>query len=152
LAANKGAGLYHQSAGKLCDSSAGGSIKTVLITTAIFTGLAVTYLGAAAFLICSEPPAPADAVVLFIGPDNADRRKEARQLVQKGYADLLLAPALRRTGRNCLLSGSMCCNRQKQTISKNRSSPGLVSRTDVLSAGFCVLLAQCLHYYPPMAL
>jgi hypothetical protein len=59
-------------------------------------GLAAVYLGAAAFLTCREPPAPADAVVLFIGPDYAERRKEASQLVEQGYADLLLISALRR--------------------------------------------------------
>ena len=58
-------------------------------------GLAAVYLGAAAFLTCREPAAPADAVVLFIGPEYAERRKEARQLVEKGYADILLVPALR---------------------------------------------------------
>jgi hypothetical protein len=63
----------------------------------ILAGLAVTYLGAAAFLTCREPPAHADAVVLFIGPDYAERRKEARQLLEQGYADLLLIPALKST-------------------------------------------------------
>ena len=57
--------------------------------------MAGTYLGAAAFLTCRELPVTADDVVLFVGPDNAERRKEARQLLEQGYADLLLIPALK---------------------------------------------------------
>ena len=72
-----------------------GMIKPILIIMTALACLAAAYLGAEAFLTCREPAAPADAVVLFIGLEYAERRKEARQLVEKGYADILLIPALR---------------------------------------------------------
>jgi hypothetical protein len=58
----------------------------------------VVYTAAAAFLNYHEAPRPSDAVVLFIGPDYPERKKEARQLMEEGYAARLLIPALNQTG------------------------------------------------------
>ena len=58
----------------------------------------ITYTAAAAFLNYHEAPRPSDAVVLFIGPDYPERKKEARQLMEEGYAARLLIPALNQTG------------------------------------------------------
>ncbi|MFA5905527.1 MAG: ElyC/SanA/YdcF family protein [Desulfobacula sp.] len=57
-------------------------------------GFVVVYTAAATFLNYHEEPRPSDAVVLFIGPDYPERKKEALQLMEEGYADRLLIPAL----------------------------------------------------------
>ncbi len=52
-----------------------------------------------AILICyrylnfSEAPEKSDVVVLFVGPDQDQRLKEAHQLKYEGYADTLIIPA-----------------------------------------------------------
>ncbi|MDA8133270.1 MAG: YdcF family protein [Desulfobacteraceae bacterium] len=51
------------------------------------------YPAAAAWLEYTEPPAPSDAVVLFVGPDYTERKKEAFQLLEEGYAARILIPA-----------------------------------------------------------
>ena len=53
-----------------------------------------SYTAATTFLNYHEAPRPSDAVVLFIGPDYSERKKEALQLMEEGYADRLLIPAL----------------------------------------------------------
>jgi uncharacterized SAM-binding protein YcdF (DUF218 family) len=50
---------------------------------------------APAFLLVSDAPAKSDAVVLFIGNDKGTREKEARQLMQEGFAEYLIIPAYR---------------------------------------------------------
>ena len=50
-------------------------------------GLVVVYTAAAAFLNYHEAPRPSDAVVLFIGPDYPERKKEARQLALSRLPD-----------------------------------------------------------------
>lgn len=53
----------------------------------------VAFTAAAAWLNYTEPPVPSDAVVLFVGPDYTERKKEAFQLLEEGYAARILIPA-----------------------------------------------------------
>ena len=46
-----------------------------------------------AFLVISEAPVRADAVVLFVGGEKGSREKEADQLLREGFADYLIIPA-----------------------------------------------------------
>ena len=48
---------------------------------------------APAFLVISEAPVRADAVVLFVGGEKGSREKEANQLLREGFADYLIIPA-----------------------------------------------------------
>lgn len=45
------------------------------------------------FLTYSDAPQKSDAVVLFDGPGNEERLKEARQLIREGYAGYLIIPS-----------------------------------------------------------
>ncbi|MFA5905531.1 MAG: hypothetical protein WC836_16485 [Desulfobacula sp.] len=54
-------------------------------------GLVIVYTAAATFLNYHEEPGPSDVVVLFIGPDYPERKKEALQLMEEGYADRVSA-------------------------------------------------------------
>lgn len=56
--------------------------------------LVVFALAAPGFLACSDPPAPSDAVVLYLGPEREARREEARRLLDEGYARYLVIPSL----------------------------------------------------------
>jgi len=62
-------------------------LLAVLISLVIYAPVYLTY---------SDQPVRSDAVILFIGPDYPSRMKEARRLIQEGYADQLFVPA---TGR-----------------------------------------------------
>ena len=69
--------------------------KTGLSTVALLLAMILAcYVAGAAFLPIRDTPVHADAVVVFIGPDNAERFREARQLIMEGYARVLLIPAL----------------------------------------------------------
>jgi uncharacterized SAM-binding protein YcdF (DUF218 family) len=59
----------------------------VLLMTALFA------LFAPGFLYSENIPRRADAVVLFIGPDNVTRLDEANQLIRDGYARYLIIPS-----------------------------------------------------------
>jgi uncharacterized SAM-binding protein YcdF (DUF218 family) len=48
---------------------------------------------APSFLIVSDKPVKSDAVVLFLGGEKGTREKEARQLMQEGFAEYLIIPA-----------------------------------------------------------
>lgn len=50
-------------------------------------------LGAPGFLYRSDPLIPADAVVLYVGPEREERMAEARRLLRDGYARFLIVPA-----------------------------------------------------------
>ncbi|MDA8133265.1 MAG: YdcF family protein [Desulfobacteraceae bacterium] len=77
----------------------GKTIQSALIITVAFAGLVVAFTAAAAWLEYTEPPAPSDAVVLFVGPDYTERKKEAFQLLEERFAARILIPA-----RNIILS------------------------------------------------
>jgi hypothetical protein len=67
----------------------------LLIFGSLFSAMALAvYVGGAAFLTIQDTPVQADAVVLFIGPDIAERFREAHQLIMDGVAGALLIPAL----------------------------------------------------------
>jgi hypothetical protein len=59
------------------------------------------YPAAAAWLNYHKVPRPSDAVVLFVGPDYTERKKEAFQLLEEGYAARILIPA-----RNIILTSA----------------------------------------------
>ena len=48
---------------------------------------------APSFLLISEAPVRADAVVIFVGGEKGTREKEAEQLLREGFADYLIIPA-----------------------------------------------------------
>ncbi|AJY71807.1 hypothetical protein RW64_20815 [Geobacter sulfurreducens] len=68
-----------------------------LIGTAVVLLLLSALIAAAAprFLRYADQPAPADVIVLFVGPGNAERRAKALALLRAGYADTLFIPAHR---------------------------------------------------------
>lgn len=55
--------------------------------------LASLVIYAPVYLTYSDRPVRSDVVILFIGPDYPSRMKEARRLIQEGYADQLFVPA-----------------------------------------------------------
>jgi uncharacterized SAM-binding protein YcdF (DUF218 family) len=54
--------------------------------------LSLMVFQAPSFLLISEAPVRADAVVLFVGGETGTREKEADQLLREGFADYLLIP------------------------------------------------------------
>ena len=54
--------------------------------------LSLAIIHAPSFLLISEAPVKADAVVLFVGGEGA-REREAEQLIKEGFADYLIIPA-----------------------------------------------------------
>ncbi|MCM2285993.1 MAG: YdcF family protein [Desulfobacula sp.] len=79
----------------------GKTIQSALTITVAFAGLVVAFTAAAAWLNYTEPPAPSDIVVLFVGPDYTERKKEAFKLLEEGYAARILIPA-----RNIILTNA----------------------------------------------
>ncbi|NWH03712.1 YdcF family protein [Desulfobacter latus] len=59
----------------------------------IFLCCLAGYVWTYQYLNFSEPPEKSDAVVLFVGPEQEQRLKEAHQLMHEGYADTLIIPA-----------------------------------------------------------
>jgi len=55
--------------------------------------LSLSIIHAPSFLLISEAPVKADAVVLFLGGEKGAREKEAEQLLREGFADYLIIPA-----------------------------------------------------------
>lgn len=66
-------------------------MKWFILGVALLLFLAV--FQAPAFLVISEAPVRADAVVLFAGGEKGSREKEADQLLREGLADYLIIPA-----------------------------------------------------------
>lgn len=64
-------------------------------TVGLLLLLALTAAAAPRFLRYADQPAPADVIVLFVGPGNAERRAKALALLRAGYADTLFIPAHR---------------------------------------------------------
>lgn len=64
-----------------------------LVLIALFlTGIAA--YNAPRFLVYADKPVKSDAVVLFLGENFTARKREAAQLLDKGYAGYLIIPAL----------------------------------------------------------
>ncbi|MBJ6724256.1 YdcF family protein [Geomesophilobacter sediminis] len=69
-------------------------MKKLLVGAALGLALALICLrDAPGFLSCSDPPGRADAVVLFLGPEQVERFDEAMRLVRSGYATHLVIPS-----------------------------------------------------------
>jgi len=71
-----------------------GRLKIVLVlsfASLLLAGVAAYY--APRLLIYADNPAQSDAVVLFVGPDDMARQKEARRLLNEGYGRFLIVPA-----------------------------------------------------------
>jgi len=88
--------------------------------TAIVICLLGIYVYAFTYLNYYDRPANSDAVVLFIGPDYKERLKEARQLIEEGYAKILIIPAHRRVFT--LVDGTIKKTRNHQKIPFDRKS------------------------------
>ena len=71
--------------------------KPFLSIPAFLACLVVAYMAGATWLNYGEAPRPSDAVVLFVGQDYPERKKEAFQLLEEEYATRLLIPALNQT-------------------------------------------------------
>jgi hypothetical protein len=69
-------------------------MKIVVFGALLPTILLAVYVAGAAFLTIQDTPGQVDAVVLFIGPDTAERFREVHQLIMDGVAGVLLIPAL----------------------------------------------------------
>ncbi len=65
------------------------TVISITIILCCLAGYALAYH----YLNFSEAPEKSDAVVLFVGPDQDQRLKEAHQLMYEGYADTLIIPA-----------------------------------------------------------
>jgi uncharacterized SAM-binding protein YcdF (DUF218 family) len=62
------------------------------LAVATFLMGALFVIFAPGFLFIENIPRQADAVVLFVGPENVARLDEARQMIKEGYARYLLIP------------------------------------------------------------
>lgn len=71
----------------------GRSVRRAAMAAALICLLLAALFLAPRWLLYSDPPAAADAVVLFVGPGFEDRLIEARRLVRERYARSLLIPA-----------------------------------------------------------
>jgi hypothetical protein len=69
----------------------------ILITILAMAAIAVILLDSMpGYLYYTESPVKSDATILFIGPDNQARQREAHQLITEGYAKYLIIPAFGR--------------------------------------------------------
>lgn len=69
--------------------------RRLIETIVVLLLLTLTAAAAPRFLRYVDQPAPADVIVLFVGPGNAERRAKALALLRAGYADTLFVPAHR---------------------------------------------------------
>ena len=67
--------------------------KSRWLPVALLVVALVFALGAPCFLDRRDTLAPADAVVLYVGPEREERMEEARRLLREGYARFLIVPA-----------------------------------------------------------
>lgn len=76
--------------------SASGSLKRPLCLAAVGCVLLLATVAAApGFLSYADQPVSADVIVLFVGPENSQRRARALALLGAGYAGTLFIPAHR---------------------------------------------------------
>jgi hypothetical protein len=68
-------------------------MKTFTAAIAVLVICALLLFRAPVYLVYSDRPQKADAVVLFLGLEYKERRAEALSLIRDGYADYLLIPA-----------------------------------------------------------
>jgi uncharacterized SAM-binding protein YcdF (DUF218 family) len=75
-------------------------ISLILLFALSVSGqIIILFLFAPGYLKYADPPIKADAIVLFLGTDSEAREKEARKLLDAGYADSLITPAYGRIYR-----------------------------------------------------
>lgn len=75
-------------------------LLAILILLVLLTGTAIYY--APRFLVYADKPVKSDAIILFVGSE--DRRKEARRLLDEGYARFLIVPANKQVFNNRYIS------------------------------------------------
>jgi hypothetical protein len=63
------------------------------VVTVVFLVLPLFVFGAVRFLRYADEPMPADVIVLFLGPESAQRQARALDLLHDAYADSLFIPA-----------------------------------------------------------
>ncbi len=68
-------------------------MRTFAAAIAVLIIFAILFIQAPSYLVYSDQPRKADAVVLFLGNEYKERRAEAVRLIRDGYADYLLIPA-----------------------------------------------------------
>lgn len=69
------------------------SPMTLLIVVIAILGFVVAlFTYAPAYLAYADKPVKSDVIVLFVGPDYEARLKEARKLIEEGYAQHLIVP------------------------------------------------------------
>lgn len=76
----------------------GRSLVILALGLALFLSLAAYY--APKYLAYADAPVRSDAIVLFIGPGFSAREMEAWKLIEEGYAEYLLIPAVGSVGKN----------------------------------------------------
>ena len=74
-------------------------MKVFAAAIAVLVVCAVLFVRAPTYLVCSDRPQKADAVVLFLGNEYRDRKAEAIRLIRDGYAEYLLVPAYGKLAR-----------------------------------------------------
>ena len=87
----------------------------LIIIIAILVFVVALFAYAPAYLTYADKPVKSDVVVLFVGPDYEARLKEARKLVEEGYARYLIVPAY-----GTVYDFSILTNKTNQT---NRTAP-----------------------------
>lgn len=66
------------------------SLIAIMLVLMLMVG-AVAY-NAPHFFACADKPVKSDAVILLVGSDSTEREKEARSLLNEGYARFLIVP------------------------------------------------------------
>ena len=74
-------------------------MRTFAAAMGVLILFAVLFIYAPNYLVYSDKPQKADAVVLFLGNEYKERRAEAVHLIRDGYADYLLIPAYGKMAR-----------------------------------------------------
>jgi len=85
-------GLFGVSQARLPARLSSMLIRILLILVFVTASLAAFILYAPGFLVYADNPVEADAVILYSGPGQKDRRQEARRLIADGYARYLIIP------------------------------------------------------------
>jgi len=67
--------------------------SSLYLFISVFIILSLAIIAVPSFLLVSDAPVKADAVVVFIGGENGSREKEAEQLVGEGFAEYFIIPA-----------------------------------------------------------
>lgn len=95
----------------------------------------VFYVAGASFLTIWDTPVQADAVVVFMGPESAERFREAQRLMMDGHARVLLIPAFGSiwTGMDGKWKKGAPLHRQRKRLSQGAPGqyPGYYENTHI---------------------